>query len=175
MTFWNIFLVFFFVCFFPENRLWHFLQIFSFGISELCNCGNRVLVNMWIGGMSTLMFCSLRYCKFPKISNTLLHTFLPKFCFFTQLFLKILSGMVNSVDPDQTAHEEVCTVCICHFVRNFCELNFRTFTVLFINRLTKTKSRPSCSKLTTLLVYDSLKFTSSDTQICWNFLLKKCE
>ena len=24
-------------------------------------------------------------------------------------------------------------------------------------------------------VNDSLKFTSSDTQICWNFLLKKCE
>ena len=34
---------------------------------------------------------------------------------------------------------------------------------------------PSCSKLTTSLVNDSLKFTSSDTQICWNFLLKKCE
>ena len=26
-----------------------------------------------------------------------------------------------------------------------------------------------------VLVNDSLKFTSSDTQICWNFLLKKCE
>ena len=25
----------------------------------------------------------------------------PKFCFFMQFFLKILSGMVNSVDPDQ--------------------------------------------------------------------------
>ena len=34
---------------------------------------------------------------------------------------------------------------------------------------------PSCSKLTMSLVNDSLKFTSSDTQICWNFLLKKCE
>ena len=33
-------------------------------------------------------------------------------------------------------------------------------------------SGPSCSKLTTSLVNDSLKFTSSDTQICWNFLLK---
>ena len=38
-----------------------------------------------------------------------------------------------------------------------------------------TKSGPSCSKLTTSLVNDSLKFTSSDKQICWNFLLKKCE
>ena len=36
-------------------------------------------------------------------------------------------------------------------------------------------SGPSCSKLTTSLVNDSLKFTSSDTQICCNFLLKKCE
>ena len=34
---------------------------------------------------------------------------------------------------------------------------------------------PSCSKLTTSLVNDSLKFAWSDTQICWNFLLKKCE
>ena len=32
---------------------------------------------------------------------------------------------------------------------------------------------PSCSKLTMSLVNESLKFTSSDTQICWNFLLKK--
>ena len=31
---------------------------------------------------------------------------------------------------------------------------------------------PSCSKLTTSLVNDSLKFALSDTQICWNFLLK---
>ena len=31
---------------------------------------------------------------------------------------------------------------------------------------------PSCSKLTTSLVNDSLKFKSSDMQICWNFLLK---
>ena len=29
-------------------------------------------------------------------------------------------------------------------------------------------SGPSCSKLTTSLVNDSLKFTLSDTQICWN-------
>ena len=32
---------------------------------------------------------------------------------------------------------------------------------------------PSCSNLTTSLVNDSLKFTSSDTQICCNFWLKK--
>ena len=34
---------------------------------------------------------------------------------------------------------------------------------------------PSCSKLTMSLVNDSLKFKSSGTQICCNFLLKKCE
>ena len=32
---------------------------------------------------------------------------------------------------------------------------------------------PSCWKLMMLLVNVSLKFTSSDTKICWNFLLKK--
>ena len=37
------------------------------------------------------------------------------------------------------------------------------------------ESGPSCSKLTMSLVNDSLKFTLSDMQICWNFLLKKCE
>ena len=34
------------------------------------------------------------------------------------------------------------------------------------------QSGPSCSKLTTSLVKDSLKFTSSDTQICWIFCWK---
>ena len=32
---------------------------------------------------------------------------------------------------------------------------------------------PNCSKLTTSLINNSLKFTLSDTQICRNFLLKK--
>ena len=36
-------------------------------------------------------------------------------------------------------------------------------------------SGPSCSKLTTSLVNDSLKFTSGDTQISWNFLQKISE
>ena len=34
-------------------------------------------------------------------------------------------------------------------------------------------SGSSCSKLMTSLINDSLQFTSSDTQICWIFLLKK--
>ena len=32
---------------------------------------------------------------------------------------------------------------------------------------------PSCSNLTMLFVNDSLKFTSSDTQICWYFFAEK--
>ena len=42
------------------------------------------------------------YGKCPKISNTLFHTFFCLFFFlFMQLFPNILSGMANSVDPDQ--------------------------------------------------------------------------
>ena len=50
-----------------------------------------------------------------------------------------------------------------------------------LNKLCKPRSDatkwpgPSCSKLTISLVNDSLNFTLSDKQICWNFLLKKCE
>ena len=61
--------------------------------------------------------------------NTLFHTFLTYSLLFMQLFLKIPSGMANSVAPDQTAPEGFCTVCTCHFVKNFGLWNFRTFTV----------------------------------------------
>ena len=37
---------------------------------------------------------------------------------------------------------------------------------LLVDRNLSRLPRPSCSKLTMLLVNDSLKFTSSDTQIC---------
>ena len=40
-------------------------------------------------------------------------------------------------------------------------------------RKKKKKSGPSCTKLTMSLVNDSLKFTSSDTQICWIFFCWK--
>ena len=43
------------------------------------------------------------YSKCPKISDTLFHIILAYILLFMQLFLKILSGMANSVDPDQTA------------------------------------------------------------------------
>ena len=46
-----------------------------------------------------------------------------------QLFLKIHSGIANSVDPDQTVHPcsliRINTACLCHFVRHFCVKNFR--------------------------------------------------
>ena len=38
-----------------------------------------------------------------KILITLYHTFLAKTLLFMQLFLKILSGMANNVDPYQTS------------------------------------------------------------------------
>ena len=51
-----------------------------------------------------------------------------------QLFLKILSGIANSVDPDQTAPSGAvwsgsALFALYHFVRNFGVRNFRTFTV----------------------------------------------
>ena len=47
----------------------------------------------------------LWYSKCPKISSTLFHNFFMKFLLFMQLFLKILSGMTNSVDPGQTKEQ----------------------------------------------------------------------
>ena len=47
--------------------------------------------------------------------------------------------------------------------------------VLYFPAQSRNFPGPSCSKLMTLLVNNSLKFSLSDTQICWNFLLKKCE
>ena len=53
---------------------------------------------------------------------TLIPFFLAYGLFFMQFFLQILSGMANSLDPDQTAHLRliwVCTVCICLFFIHF--------------------------------------------------------
>ena len=60
---------------------------------------------------------------------------------FTQLFLKRPGGMVNSVDPNQTAPIWVCTVCISCFVRNFGVQNFRTFTVYHNNYMSAYAAR----------------------------------
>ena len=73
-------------------------------------CGKNAVAHIRIEWYSDKYFTDSPqniYCgygKCPEIPNTLFHTcFLPKFCFFMQLILKILSGMANSVDPDQTA------------------------------------------------------------------------
>ena len=43
------------------------------------------------------------YGKCSKISNTLFHIFLAYILLFMLLFLKVLHGMANIVDSDQTA------------------------------------------------------------------------
>ena len=67
-----------------------------------------------------------------------------------------------------------------NYVSAFIALKVHTFTILFIVTTAELVPRggrktfvttepipgPSCSKLTMSLVNDSLKFTSSDTQIC---------
>ena len=50
-------------------------------------------------------------------------------------------------------------------------LNFQ----IYLNITPKQISGPGCSKLTTSLVNDSLKFQTLISQICQYFLLKKCE
>ena len=62
------------------------------------------------------------------------------------LFLNILNGMANSVDPDQTAPSGssliwVCTVCISHYIRNFGVQNFRIFTVFYTDNNNKNNYR----------------------------------
>ena len=53
--------------------------------------------------IQTVYHLTVYYRKCPKISNTLFHTILAAILLFMQLLLKMLSGMANSVDPDQTA------------------------------------------------------------------------
>ena len=54
-------------------------------------------------GVTIYFYLCVLYSKCPKILNTLLHTFFVQILLFIQLFLKILSGKANGVDPDQTA------------------------------------------------------------------------
>ena len=65
-------------------------------------------------------------------------------------------------------------MCAQRSLRLACASTWKRFESLATHRdIGEDWSGPGCSKLTTSLVNDSLKFTSSDTQICWNFLLKK--
>ena len=47
--------------------------------------------------------------------------FWSKFCFLMQLFLKIFSGMANSVDPDQTALKEQSDLGLHSLHMSFCQ------------------------------------------------------
>ena len=64
---------------------------------HLITCHGRIMPRL-----AELLFYK-GYGKFPKISNTLFSTFLAQILRFMQLFLKILSGMADSVDLDETA------------------------------------------------------------------------
>ena len=61
----------------------------------------------------------------------------------------------NSVDPDETWHSATADLGLHCLHRSVCPNTYGK----------KGNPGPSCSKLTTSLVNDSLKFTSSDTQI----------
>ena len=65
------------------------------------------------------------YNKCPKILNTLFCTILALNVLILLLLLKILSGMANSVDPDQEQSDLGL-----HCLRmSFCHRNVRTFTI----------------------------------------------
>ena len=57
----------------------------------------------WDGLCNKPSHLDLHYGKCPKTLNTLFHTIWAEISFFMQRFLKILCGMTNGADPDQTA------------------------------------------------------------------------
>ena len=59
--------------------------------SKACKPGSQMVL---------FKFCDTCVLKFLTLNSIL---FWPKFSLFTQPFLKILIGMANSVDPDQTS------------------------------------------------------------------------
>ena len=79
----------------------------------------------------------------------------------------------NSEYPDHPVHSGQDLSCSPTQYRDHVEDTGLIAKIL--TRRVTAQTGPSCSKLTMSLVNDSLKFTSSDTQIRWNFLLKKCE
>ena len=54
-----------------------------------------------ISGM--VLILNIEYGKCPKNLNTIPYFLFCQHFAFMQMFLKIISGMANSVDPDQTA------------------------------------------------------------------------
>ena len=66
--------------------------------------------------------------------------------------------IVDNTDPDQSSMQADRGLC-----SPFTESRD---TVVYVDEQRMPRSGPRCSKLTMSLVNDSLKFTSSDTQIC---------
>ena len=91
----------------------------------------------------------LPYFKTEIFNITLANNFIK----FEQLGPGLLLWIMGSMDmADSTGKNALIRLCVC-----------------------ANQPGSSCSKLMTSLVNDSLKFKWSDTQICCNFLLKKCE
>ena len=59
--------------------------------------------------------------KCPKISNILFHRFLALILLCMHFCPKILSGIAKSVDPDQTALQELSCMGLHCFHRPFCQ------------------------------------------------------
>ena len=77
-------------------------------------------------------YCGYGKCQFRTLCSIL---FRPKFFFSCSCYLKYLKWNGKQCRPwsDCSSGSSliwVCTVCICHFVRNFGVSNFRAFTVL---------------------------------------------
>ena len=92
--------------------------------------------------------------------------------------LKRTSPEVKCLHPT-SSRREMCTSSVSNVIYHkfshgaaFYTLNGKNVHVML--ELKRTPG-PSCSKLTTLLVNDSLKFQTLISQICQYFLLKQCE
>ena len=83
------------------------------------------------------------------------------------MWIPLLSWVMKYCDRNDLAHWKDPD----HMVSK--EERFHQDQLFAIQHCLDTSPGPSCSKLTMSLVNDLLKFTSSDMQICWNFLLKK--
>ena len=83
--------------------------------------------------MWTVHVHSIHRVNVLKFRTLYSRLFWPKFCFWCSCFLKYLVEWQTVQTPIRPLLQEqsalVCTVGICHFVRNLCVWKFRTFTV----------------------------------------------
>ena len=122
---------------FPDFFPWlwqpclHVIHVYGNSINQwTCRLNWVYVIQSVIRSISMEGLICCGYSKCAKISNTLIHTFWPKFCFTT-----LWNGKQCRSWSDCSFRSSLiwaCTVCICHFIRHFGEQNFRTFTVLII-------------------------------------------